>query len=122
LLGVHLAEALVAGDGEALAAGREHRLEQLARPGDRAVGNDSARHFGINLRLVLAFGRRFGLGLGFGIAAFGQPRGGGVGVGLLLRELVQLARLGAADEAGLDQVRVGHPAPRTREHDRAVGR
>ena len=41
-------------------------------------------------------------------------------VRLFLREPMQLARFGAADEAGLDQVRVGHAAPDAREGDRAV--
>src|SRR4030095_8279494 len=35
LVGVHLAEALVALDGEALAAGGEDRLQQLGRAGDQ---------------------------------------------------------------------------------------
>ena len=42
LLGVHLAQALVALDGEALAAGGEDRLEQLGRAGDRARRADRA--------------------------------------------------------------------------------
>jgi hypothetical protein len=36
LLGVHFAQALVARDRQALAAGGEHGVEQLRRPGDRA--------------------------------------------------------------------------------------
>jgi len=53
LVGVHLAEALVALDGKALAAGGEDRLEQLDRPGD-------ARALGGNRRLVFDFGVSLG--------------------------------------------------------------
>src|SRR5205823_8626986 len=104
-------KALVALDRQALAAGGEYRVEELGRTGDRhrlalSVGRDF-------LGRVLAFAGAESR-LQFGLRALlerAQSRRTGVSGGLLVRERIELARLGGDAETRLDDVGVGHAAP-----------
>ncbi len=49
-----------------------------------------------------------------------QPDRRGIEVGLFLRPSMELARFGAVEELGLDQMGIGNPAPDAVEADMAI--
>src|SRR3546814_319498 len=106
LLGIHLAQPLVAADREALAAVREDRLEQFGGARDR-IGLCVRR--GGNLALF-AIGRP-GFDLGGRAACLHQSSRARIAVGLFGGELVHTARFLDGEEARIDRMMIADPAP-----------